>query len=193
MISGGLVVHTAGDPGDEARAKSVVAILRDGVTISNSWDLQVNKKRERKKKKRAKAKSQTGEKKNPKPGTTAPLAVIRAADKGARAGSGVDGGGRLGPRRICAWAGRTGRLQRGPLAVQGSPRKHYDMSPDPAVSLVTVPVAKAGKLYFLAGSVLARIMRSTFRKMEGLGFRHISGCSFCWTNPWPDSGLNGIC
>lgn len=51
MISGGLVVHTAGDPGDEARTKSVVAILRDGVTISNSWDLQVNKKRERKKKK----------------------------------------------------------------------------------------------------------------------------------------------
>lgn len=90
--------------------------------------LQINKKREKKK---AKAKNQIMEKEI-ETGTTTPLVIsrsgrrphtasVRPAGKGARAGPDVDRGGRFGSHHVGVWAGRTGRLQRGHVAVQGLP------------------------------------------------------------------------
>lgn len=118
MISGGLVVHTAGDLGDEARAKSVVAILRDGVTISNSWDLQVNKKRERKKKKSKGEESNRGEK-EPETGHHGASGGHQSSRQRGSGGLGCGRRWALGAPSHLRLGGKDGEIAEGPLSCSG--------------------------------------------------------------------------
>lgn len=52
---------------------------------------------------------------------------------------------------------------------------------------VTTAAKKAGKRHFPVRSMIAQTMVVTPRKVEGLGFSHAPGCSFCRTSPWPET------